>query len=168
VVGARCALSVGGGCGTMAAYTFCDLSQLPTPPPYGLPIQLLGRLVCVDEQRPFAWLEAPPAPALRGAGDAPPPPPPPPRLALDTSLLPTADVHRSAKTGLVHALGVLRLEVGAGGEAGGDEDEGGGSGGGGATRLKLQVEVLRLAEGADYAAVTRTVRERAQLLREWQ
>ena len=130
------------------AYLFCALADLPSPPPCGQPIQLLGRLVVEDDS---VWLAAPAAPVGAGAG-APPPPPPPPRLFVDTSLLPAHDVHRAAKAGLVHALGVLRMEVGGGG--------------GGAARPVLQAEALRLAEGADCAAGARAVRERGQLLRE--
>ena len=124
------------------AYLFCALADLPTPPPCGQPIQLLGRLVVEDDS---AWLAAP-------ASVGPPPRPPPARLSVDTSLLPAQDVHRAAKAGLVHALGVLRVEVDGGG--------------GGAARPVLQAEALRLAEGADCAAVARAVREREQLLRE--
>ena len=123
------------------AYHFFALADLPSPPPCGQPIQLLGRLVVEDDS---AWLAAPASVGLS-------PRPPPARLTVDTSLLPAHDVHRAPKAGLVHALGVLRMEVG---------------GGGGAARPVLQAEALRLAEGADCAAVARAVRERGQLLRE--
>ena len=126
------------------AYLFCAIADLPSPPPCGQPIQLLGRLVVEDDS---VWLAAPAASVGAGAAAAAPP-----RLPVDTSLLPAHDVHRAAKAGLVHALGVLRMEVG--------------DGGGGVARPVLQAEALRLAEGADCAAVARAVWERGQLLRE--
>jgi hypothetical protein len=140
------------------AYVFAELASLTPPPPVGQPIQLVGRLCDVDEQRPRAWLEAPAAAgAARGGGGGAVAR----RLAVDTSLLPAGDVHRAARAGLVHALGVLRVEVG--GEEG---EEGAGEGAAPAPRLTFQVEMLRLAEGADCAALARALRDREQLLRE--
>ena len=105
---------------------------------------------------------------------------PPPRLALDTSLLPAEDVHRAA-AGLVHALGTLRL-VAAEEEEGEEEGEGGSEGGSGmaeegapaggrrlgagAPQLVLLVDILRPAEGADYAALARALGARAAFLEE--
>ncbi len=167
------------------SYRFITLEAPPAPPACGLPVQVLGLLCSVEPQRARAALEAPPPPrtalppaAAASAAAAHPPP----RLALDTSLLPAEDVHRAA-AGLVHALGTLRLVAAEEEEEEGEEEgEGGSEGGGGmaeegapaggrrpgagAPQLVLLVDILRPAEGADYAALARALGARAAFLEE--
>ncbi len=103
-------------------------------PAAGVGVQLVARLVDVDTEAERAALAAPGGGG--GGGGA--------KLALDTALLPPADLVALAPRALVHVFGVLAPAPGG-------------------ARL-LRADLLRGADGADAAAWERMVEARAALL----